>query len=54
MSNEIEYATRSSQDAAFAFLFNPDNMDDLTDILVDALEDAFRILGDEIASETLN
>ncbi|WP_087149313.1 hypothetical protein [Pararhizobium antarcticum] len=53
MSNEIEYATRS-QEAAFAFLFNPDNMDELTDILVDALEDAFRILGEEISAGTLN
>ncbi len=53
MSNEIEYATHK-QDGAFAFLFNPDNMDELTDILVDALEDAFRILDEEISAETLN
>ncbi|WP_164491911.1 MULTISPECIES: hypothetical protein [unclassified Rhizobium] len=53
MSNTVEYAP-NSQEAAIALFLQDDNGDKLTDILVDALDEAFRILRDEISSYPLN
>ncbi|WP_438750449.1 hypothetical protein [Pararhizobium sp. O133] len=53
MSNIGEYIP-SAQDAAIALLLQDDNGDKLTDILVDALDEAFRILRDEITTYPLN
>lgn len=53
MSNTVEYS-QTSQDAAIALFLQDDNGDKLTDILVDALDEAFRILHEELASGQLN
>lgn len=53
MSNIIEYSGEPN-DAAIALFLQDENGDKLTDILVDALDEAFRILSDEIASHPLN
>jgi hypothetical protein len=53
MSNTIEYSA-DSNDAAIALFLQNDNGDKLTDILVDALDEAFRILSDELGSGSLN
>ncbi|MCV9962524.1 hypothetical protein OIU34_11495 [Pararhizobium sp. BT-229] len=53
MSNTIEYAA-GVQDAALALFLQEDNADKLTDILVDALDEAFRILNEELVSRPLN
>lgn len=53
MSNTIEHPSQP-QDAAIALFLQDDNADRLTDILVDALDEAFRILNDELVSRSLN
>ena len=53
MSNTVEY-TPASQDAAIALFLQDDNGDRLTDILVDALDEAFRILNEELQGVSLN
>jgi hypothetical protein len=53
MSNIVEYPA-NSQDAAIALFLQDDNADKLTDILVDALDEAFRILNEELVSRPLN
>jgi len=53
MSNTIEYAPLP-QDAAIALFLQEDNADRLTDLLVDALDDALRILKEELVSRPLN
>ncbi|WP_426229352.1 hypothetical protein [Pararhizobium sp. DWP3-4] len=53
MSNIIEYSAEPS-DAAIAMFLQDENGDKLTDILVDALDEAFRILSDELVSGPLN
>lgn len=53
MSNIIEYSGEPS-DAAIALFLQDENGDKLTDILVDALDEAFRILSDELVSGSLN
>ena len=53
MSNIIEYSSEPS-DAAIALFLQDENGDKLTDILVDALDEAFRILSDEMVSGALN
>ncbi|HTO33293.1 MAG TPA: hypothetical protein VL202_19275 [Pararhizobium sp.] len=53
MSNIVEYMP-SAQDVAITLLLQGDNGDKLTDILVDALDEAFRILQEEITSYPLN
>ena len=52
MSNTIEYAPLP-QDAIALFL-QEDNADRLTDLLVDALDEALRILKEELVSRPLN
>jgi hypothetical protein len=53
MSNTVEHPPRP-QDAAIALFLQEDNADRLTDILVDALDEAFRILHEELVSRPLN
>ncbi len=53
MSNIVEYPA-NSPDAAIALFLQDDNADKLTDILVDALGEAFRILNEELVSLPLN
>jgi hypothetical protein len=53
MSNEIEHFFEH-QDEAVVALFLENKADELTDILVAALEDALRILVDDAASETVH
>jgi hypothetical protein len=53
MSNTIEYSP-DVKDAAIALFLQDDKGDKLTDILVDALDEAFRILNDELVSGSLN
>lgn len=53
MSNIIEYSA-DTNDAAIALFLQDENGDKLTDILVDALDEAFRILRDELVSGPLN
>jgi phosphorylcholine metabolism protein LicD len=53
MSNTIEYLTHP-HDAAIALFLQEDNADKLTDILVDALDEAFRILNEELVCGPLN
>ncbi|MEX2740849.1 hypothetical protein [Rhizobium mongolense] len=53
MSNEIEHFFEM-QDEATSLAFLQHKGDELTDILVAALEDALKILSDEIRPETLH
>ncbi|MEK1930862.1 MAG: hypothetical protein AAAC47_14005 [Pararhizobium sp.] len=53
MSNIIEHSTLP-KDAAIALFLQEDNAERLTDILVDALDEAFRILNEELVSRPLN
>jgi hypothetical protein len=53
MSNTIDHSTLP-KDAAIALFLQEDNADRLTDILVDALGEAFRILNAELVSRPLN
>lgn len=53
MSNMLEHAP-AIPDTAIAFLLDEDNTDQLTDILVDALDEAFRILREELSGYQLN
>ncbi|WP_099050734.1 hypothetical protein [Pararhizobium polonicum] len=53
MSNTTEYSG-NPQDTAIALFLQDENADKLTDILVDALDDAFRILSEELATRSLN
>ena len=53
MSDEIETSGEISETALALFLQDND-ADQLTDILVAALNDALRILGDEIRFDTLH
>ncbi|NNH30082.1 hypothetical protein C9413_11390 [Rhizobium sp. SEMIA 4085] len=53
MSNEIEHFFEM-QDEAASLAFLEHKGDELTDILVAALEDALKILSDEIRPETLH
>jgi len=53
MSQMIEYAAHP-QDAAIALFLQDGDGDKLTDILVDALDEAFRILTEELRSPPLN
>lgn len=53
MSLNTEH-TYAIPETAIAFLLEDDNGDRLTDILVDALDEAFRILSEEIGGPTMN
>lgn len=53
MSNIIEYSPEVPE-AVLALFLQDDNGDKLTDILVEALDEAFRILSDELVSGSLN
>lgn len=53
MSNDIEHYRDPSDKMVALYLANNDG-DVLTDVLVAALEDAFRILRDEISGETMH
>jgi hypothetical protein len=53
MSNTIEHSPLP-QDATIALFLQENNADRLTDILVDALDEAFRILHEELVSRPLN
>ena len=53
MSNDIEHYRDPSDKMVALYLANNDG-DELTDALVAALEDAFRILRDEISGETMH
>lgn len=54
MSNTTDYAPNQPDDAAIALFLQDDNGDRLTDILVDALDEAFRILRGELNGGLLN
>jgi hypothetical protein len=54
MSNITENPSTQPDDAAIALFLQGDNGDKLTDILVDALDEAFRILNGELNSGLLN
>lgn len=53
MSNDVEHYRDPTDSMVALYLMNNDG-DELTDILVAALEDAFRILHDEVAGETMH
>lgn len=53
MSDITEHPAQP-RDLAIALFLQNDNGDSLTDILVDALDEAFRILAAEIANPSLN
>ncbi|WFU47295.1 hypothetical protein [Sinorhizobium terangae] len=53
MSNDVQHYS-DPQDAALALLLANNRGDELTDILVAALEDAFRILDEDGASEAVH
>jgi DNA-binding protein YbaB len=53
MSNEHEQLGQPS-DQAIALFLQENDADRLTDILVEALNDALRILADELSPETLH
>lgn len=53
MSNELEFYA-GTEDYPLALYLQENDGDELTDILVSALEDAFRLLSEEIASETFH
>lgn len=53
MSNDVQHHS-DPQDAALALLLANNRGDELTDILVAALEDAFRILDEDWASEAVH
>lgn len=53
MSNELD-SYRDPQDANVALFLMDNDGDELTDILVAALNDAFRILGAELRGESIH
>lgn len=53
MSNETD-AYRDPQDATVALFLMDNDSDKLTDILVAALSEAFRILGDDIPADRIH
>lgn len=53
MSNEID-TYRDPQDATVALFLMENDSDKLTDVLVAALYEAFRILGDDIPLERMH
>ncbi|WP_082910030.1 hypothetical protein [Sinorhizobium glycinis] len=53
MSDNIDHYS-DPQDASLALYLMDNNGDELTDILVAALEDAFRILREDCASQTMH
>ncbi|WP_167590803.1 MULTISPECIES: hypothetical protein [unclassified Ensifer] len=53
MSNDVEHYADPQDKAVALFLMNNDG-EELTNVLVAALEDAFRILRDEISGETMH
>ncbi|WP_457581599.1 hypothetical protein [Ensifer canadensis] len=53
MSNDIEHYT-DPQDKAVALFLTHNDGEELTNVLVAALEDAFRILRDEVSGETMH
>ncbi|MFC3075467.1 hypothetical protein [Shinella pollutisoli] len=53
MSNDIEHYSDPDNTAVALYLLENDS-DELTDILVAALDEAFRILEDEIGSATVH
>lgn len=53
MSNELD-SYRDPQDANIALFLMENDGDMLTDILVAALNDAFRILGDELKGDSIH
>lgn len=53
MSNDVEHYSDPKDATVALFLTNNDG-DELTNVLVAALEDAFRILRDEVAGETMH
>ena len=53
MSDTIDHYS-DPQDASLALYLMDNNGDELTDVLVAALEDAFRILREDWASQTMH
>ncbi|MBP1887723.1 hypothetical protein [Sinorhizobium mexicanum] len=53
MSNDVQHYS-DPQDAALALILANNRGDELTDILVAALEDAFRILDEEWVSQAMH
>ncbi len=53
MSNETE-TYRDPQDTTVALFLMENDGDKLTDILVAALSEAFRILGDDVPSDSIH
>jgi DNA-binding protein YbaB len=54
MSNEIEQQTQQPSDQSIAIFLQENDMDGLTDILVEALNNALSIMEGDIATETLH
>lgn len=53
MSNELEHTSQPSDQMIGLFVQDGDT-DKLTDILVEALSEAFRIMNDEISFDTIH
>lgn len=53
MSNETD-TYRDPQDSTVALFLMENDADKLTDILVAALSEAFRILGDDVPSDSIH
>jgi hypothetical protein len=54
MSNDIEHYSDPDNGTVALYLLENDSSDELTDILVAALDEAFRILDDEFSSATVH
>jgi len=54
MSNETEQTHQQPSDSAIALFLQDNDPDQLTDLLVAALDEAFRILEQDIRTETFH
>lgn len=52
--NDMENQTMDGQDAALALFLEHNDPDQLTDILVAALDDALRLLQEDVARDTIH
>jgi DNA-binding protein YbaB len=54
MSNTTEHSSSEPSEQAIALFLHENDMDKLTDVLVDALNEALRIMDDETLPERLH
>lgn len=54
MSNETDHANHQPTDSAIALFLQDGDLDQLTDILVAALDEAFRIMENDIRNDTMH